>query len=121
LKINPNQQPLTIEQQKKPYVEIAEGMEEQFTSHLIEQMKKGIPRENEPSSAQSYYEALLDQEYAKRMAHSDSGLGIKHAVLEQILPRHLKNQPRVNQQAQIEYNKVGSETIRPVSKELRNE
>ncbi len=82
------------EEQRKPYVEVAEGLETQFTNHLVEQMRKSIPRESEPSSAQQYYESLMDYERSKAMAKSDSGIGIKRVVLDQILPQHLKEQPR---------------------------
>ncbi len=79
------------EEQKKPYVELAEGMETQFASHMIEQMRRTIPRDEEPSSAQRYYESLMDQEHAQALAKSDTGLGLKRVVLEQILPAHLKD------------------------------
>lgn len=82
---------LSREEQRKPYVDLAEGMETQFASHMIEQMRKTVPRENEPSSAQQYYESLMDHEYAQALAKSDTGIGIKRVVLDQILPAHLKD------------------------------
>ena len=78
------------EEQLKPYREVAEGMETQFASHMIEQMRKTVPREDEPSTAQQYYESLMDYEHAKSLAKSDTGLGIKRVILDQILPAHLK-------------------------------
>lgn len=53
-------------------------------------MRKTIPREDEPSSAQQYYESLMDYEHAKSMAKSDTGIGVKKVILDQILPAHLK-------------------------------
>jgi Rod binding domain-containing protein len=96
--INPAQQhkgmkPVSREEMLKPYVEVAEGMETQFSTHMIEQMRRSIPREKELSSAESYYESLMDHEHAKSMAKSDSGLGLKKVILEQIVPAHLKQQP----------------------------
>jgi Rod binding domain-containing protein len=105
LKINPLSKPLSHAEQIKPYKEIAEGMEEQFTNYLIDQMKKGIPKDEASSSAQNYYESLRDQEYAAKMAQSDTGIGLKRTILEQILPAHLKKTTGVNQQGQIAYNK----------------
>lgn len=95
--------PISKEEMRKPYEEVAEGMETQFASHMIDQMRRTIPRENEPSSAQAYYESLMDSEYAKSLAQSDSGLGIKRVVLEQILPAHLKKNPLPSQLAQSAY------------------
>jgi Rod binding domain-containing protein len=96
--INPAQhmkglKPVSREEMLKPYVDVAEGMETQFSNHMIEQMRKSIPREKELSSAESYYESLMDHEHAKSMAQSDSGLGLKKVILDQIVPAHLKQQP----------------------------
>ena len=82
--------PTSREVEMKPYLEVAEGMETQFASHMIEQMRKTIPRENETSSAQAYYESMMDYEYSKSLAKSDTGIGLKKIVLDQILPAHLK-------------------------------
>lgn len=100
--INPaNQQrglkPVSREEMLKPYVEVAEGMETQFTNHMIEQMRRTIPRDHELSSAESYYESLMDNERAKNMAQSDTGLGLKRVILDQIVPAHLKQQPSAQQ------------------------
>ncbi|HLW57579.1 MAG TPA: rod-binding protein [Bacteriovoracaceae bacterium] len=75
----------------KPYEEIAEGMEASFTSHLLAEMRKTIPKETPDSSATEYYNSLLDYERAQLMAKSDTGLGIKKVVLDQIVPQHLKH------------------------------
>lgn len=75
----------------KPYEEIAEGMEANFSSHLLAEMRKTVPKESPDSSATEYYNSLLDFERAQLMARSDSGLGIKKVVLEQIVPQHMKH------------------------------
>lgn len=75
----------------KPYEEVAEGMETSFTSHMLREMRKTIPKETPDSSAMDYYNSLLDYERAQTMAQSDSGLGIKKVILEQIVPQHLKH------------------------------
>jgi Rod binding domain-containing protein len=61
----------------KPYEEIAEGMEANFSAHMLAEMRKTIPKESPDSSAMEYYNSLLDYERAQLMAKSDSGLGIK--------------------------------------------
>jgi Rod binding domain-containing protein len=75
----------------KPYEEIAEGMETSFTSHMLKEMRKTIPKETPDSSSMDYYNSLLDQERAQIMAKSDSGLGVKKVILDQIVPQHLKH------------------------------
>lgn len=75
----------------KPYEEIAEGMEANFTSHMLAEMRKTIPKENQDSSAMEYYNSLLDYERAQLMAKSDSGLGVKKVILDQIVPQNMKH------------------------------
>lgn len=75
----------------KPYEDIAEGMETSFTSHMLAEMRKTIPKEGPDSSAMEYYNSLLDYERAQLMAKSDSGLGVKKVILDQIVPQHMKH------------------------------
>lgn len=74
----------------KPYEEIAEGMEANFTSYMLQEMRKSVPKESPDSSAMDYYNSLLDYERAQTMAKSDSGLGVKKVILDQIVPQHMK-------------------------------
>lgn len=74
----------------KPYEDVAEGMEANFTSYMLQEMRKSIPKENPDSSAMDYYNSLLDYERAQSMAKSDSGLGVKKVILDQIVPMHMK-------------------------------
>lgn len=66
-------------------------METSFTSHMLKEMRKTIPKETPDSSSMDYYNSLLDQERAEIMAKSDSGLGVKKVILDQIVPQHLKH------------------------------
>ena len=66
-------------------------MEANFTSHMLQEMRKTIPKESPDSSATEYYNSLLDYERAQLMAKSDSGLGVKKVILDQIVPEHLKH------------------------------
>jgi Rod binding domain-containing protein len=75
----------------KPYEEIAEGMEANFSAHMLAEMRKTIPKESPDSSAMEYYNSLLDYERAQLMAKSDSGLGIKKVILDQIVPQNMKH------------------------------
>lgn len=75
----------------KPYEEIAEGMEANFSAHMLAEMRKTIPKESPDSSAMEYYNSLLDYERAQLMAQSDSGLGIKKVILDQIVPQNMKH------------------------------
>jgi Rod binding domain-containing protein len=75
----------------KPYEDIAEGMEANFTQHLLQEMKKTVPKDTPDSGPMDYYNSLLDTERAQIMAKSESGLGIKKIILDQIVPAHLKS------------------------------
>ena len=75
----------------KPYEDIAEGMEANFTSHMLAEMRKTVPKEEQDSSAMEYYNSLLDYERAQLMAKSDSGLGVKKVILDQIVPMNMKH------------------------------
>lgn len=124
MKVNPQDKNYheQIQKLRKPYVEIAEGMERQFTNYLLDQMKRGIPKDESSSSAREFYESQLDGEFAEAMSKSDTGLGVKNVILEQILPPSLKKQPGLNREAQKVYNQMsGLPTNRPPSKELRDE
>ncbi len=93
MKISPDKQFSTTQQTNpvKPYIDIAEGMEENFTSYMLAEMRKTIPKETPDSSAMDYYNSLLDSERAQLMAKSESGLGVKKVILDQIVPQHLKS------------------------------
>jgi Rod binding domain-containing protein len=95
VKITPQAQALSTTSQRtnpvKPFEEIAEGMEANFTSHMLAEMRKTIPKETPDSSSMDYYNSLLDYERAQLMAKSDSGLGVKKVILDQIVPQHMKH------------------------------
>jgi Rod binding domain-containing protein len=84
----------------KAYEDVAEGMEANFTSYMLQEMRKSIPKETPDSSAMDYYNSMLDYERAQTMAKSDSGLGVKKVILDQIVPenmkRYLKNSNQVD-------------------------
>jgi Rod binding domain-containing protein len=75
----------------KPFEEIAEGMEASFTSHMLSEMRKTIPKESPDSSAMDYYTSMLDSERSQLMAKSNTGLGVKKIILDQIVPNHMKH------------------------------
>lgn len=70
----------------KPYLDVAEGMERQFTNHLLGEMRKTIEHTEPQSNAERIYQSMLDDERSKLMANSDTGLGVKDTVLKQIYP-----------------------------------
>ncbi len=78
----------------KPYLEVAEGMEAQFTNHLLNQMRKTVPTVNPDSQAEKIYKGMLDSERSKMMASSQSGIGVKDLVLDQIYPKHKRISPQ---------------------------
>lgn len=72
----------------KQYMEVAEGMERQFTNHLLTQMQKTTG--NSVKGVEKLYRNNLNAEYAKLMAESGSGVGIKDVVLRDLLPNFNK-------------------------------
>jgi Rod binding domain-containing protein len=103
LKINPQAQAFSNAQKSnpvKPFEDIAEGMESNFTSHMLAEMRKTVNKESPDSSAMEYYNSLLDYERAQLMAKSDSGLGVKKVILDQIVPQNMKHYLK-NQSPQI--------------------
>jgi Rod binding domain-containing protein len=74
------------------YKKVAEGMEAQFTNHMIKQMNKSVNKSKQDTPAANYYNGLLDYERSKIMAKQ--GTGLKEVILDQIVPAHLK--PRIN-------------------------
>jgi Rod binding domain-containing protein len=89
----------------RPYEDIAESMEANFTSHLLKEMRKTVPKETPDTPAMDYYNSLLDSERAQLMAKSQSGLGVKKVILDQIVPQNLKHHLRNTQPA------IGQELI----------
>ncbi len=79
----------------KPYMQVAEGMERQFTNHLLTQMRKTVDSSEPESNAEKIYKSMLDDERANLMAKSNSGLGVKDMVLDQIYPQY-KRQNQLN-------------------------
>tara|TARA_Y100000768_G_scaffold388543_1_gene385096 strand:+ start:9938 stop:10309 length:372 start_codon:yes stop_codon:yes gene_type:complete len=68
----------------KEVVQAAEAMEEQFANHLINEMRKSVGKESK-SSAEDFYNSLMDRERAKMLAKSDTGLGIKDVVIDEYM------------------------------------
>lgn len=95
MKITPDSKALTAQHQRtnpvKPFEDVAEGMEANFTSYLLQEMRKTVPKESPDSSSMDYYNSLLDYERAQLMAKSDSGLGVKKVILDQIVPMNMKH------------------------------
>ncbi len=85
----------------KPYEDIAEGMEASFTSHMLAEMRKSIPKEGQDSPSMDYYNSLLDYERAQLMAKSDTGLGVKKVILDQIVPQNMKHYLKQNSHPEV--------------------
>lgn len=67
-------------------------MEQEFARFMVEQMEKTVTRENPDSQATAYYKSIVNQERAEAMAETGKGLGLKQMILDQIYPKHLRNQ-----------------------------
>jgi Rod binding domain-containing protein len=71
----------------KVYKDIAEGMEGQFAKMMIDQMNKTVMKEKKSSSAEDYYNSMLDYERASAMTKGE-GLGLQKEILKQIYPQN---------------------------------
>jgi Rod binding domain-containing protein len=93
VKVTPGMNALSTQRTNpvKAYEDLAESMEANFTEHLLKEMKKTVPKETPDSPSMDYYNSLLDSERAHLMARSDSGLGVKKVILEQIVPHNMKH------------------------------
>ena len=68
-------------------------------------MRKTIHTAEKDSSAQSYYKSIMDDELAKTMSESSTGVGIKDVVLDQIYPQFRQQRAiQQGQQARQAYN-----------------
>jgi len=76
----------------EPYKKVASGMEQEFARFMVEQMEKTVTRENPESQATAYYKSIVNQERAEAMSETGKGLGLKQMILDQIYPKHLRNQ-----------------------------
>ncbi len=73
----------------KPYLEMAEGMESQFTEMMYKEMEKTTGKE-EGSTAEDYYNSLLNEQRSKT-ASAEDGIGIKKMILDQMYPAKFRN------------------------------
>lgn len=74
-----------------PYLKVAEGYEKHFAKYMIEQMNKGIGSTKKKSTAENYYQSLLDNKRADKMVKNGSLKDIKNLILDQIYPKHKRN------------------------------
>ena len=93
----------------KEVMEVAEGIESQFTDHLLREMKKSSSQELGP--AENIYHSMLDSERSKMMAKTNTGLGIKDIVIRELHPQFEQinfNKPAAREQVKM-YNKINSQ------------
>jgi len=84
-------------------MKVAEGMETQFTNHLLAEIQKSSGQKL--GGTQKIYRSMLDSERAKMMAQSATGLGIKDVVLKEFYPNF--DQPKRDDGVKI-YKRVNS-------------
>lgn len=74
----------------KKYMDVAQGMETQFTNHLLSEMQKTVHTSKPDSGPTRMYKSFLNRERAEMMAKSGTGIGVKDLVLNQIYPQHMR-------------------------------
>lgn len=94
MNVNPIAQKKSLTPQERELMnklkDAAQGMEEQFASLLIKEMKKSVEKNEDSSTAMNLYESMLDQEYSRIMAEQGK-LGISDAIIKQYAPRIIKD------------------------------
>jgi Rod binding domain-containing protein len=71
-------------------MKVAEGMESQFINHMINEMRKTVNKNEPMNQAEQFYNSKLDEEYAKIMSETKSGLGLKEMIIEQLAPQYIR-------------------------------
>ncbi len=89
----------------KAYVDVAKGMEKQFLNYMLEQMKK-TTEEKEGDTSSQYYNSLMTSERAGIMSEQNEGMGISKLILDQIYPKHLRNEIQYQQFLNKEQGKI---------------
>ena len=75
----------------KEIMKVAEGMESQFINHMINEMRKTVNKNEPMNQAERFYNSKLDEEYAKIMSETKSGLGLKEMIIEQLAPQYIRH------------------------------
>lgn len=78
----------------KPYLDIAENLETQFSDMMFKAMEKTVGKD-EGSTAEEYYNSLLNEQRSK-MASNDEGMGIKKIILDQIYPQKFRTKENLD-------------------------
>lgn len=92
----------------KEVMEVAEGIESQFTDHLMREMKKSSGKELGP--AENIYHSMLDSERSKMMAKTNTGIGVKDVVIRELYPQfEQKNLHKAPAEQVNMYKKINSQ------------
>lgn len=108
ININNNIKKENISDVPKEYREVAEGMESEFVNFLISEMRKTVNKEEEDSTAQDFYESMLDNEYSQILSKTRGGVGLQKIILDQIYPQ-LQNQKKIEQFKEMQRNNLAGE------------
>lgn len=101
----------------KEVMKVAEGMESQFINHMINEMRKTVDKQQPMNQAERFYNSKLDEEYAKIMSETKSGLGLKEMIIEQLAPQYIRRENnfaksneglRVYKKQEVDSNEGGS-------------
>ena len=95
----------------KQAIQLGEQYEEHFTNHLLKEIQKSSGRKL--GSTEAVYNSWLNEERAKMMAQSDTGLGIKDVVIDEVMrkisPNSRRNQFIQPQNKQVEMHNKRAE------------
>ncbi len=90
----------------KQIMDVAKGMETQFAHKLFAEMRKSVKKTKPESSAERFYNSMMDYENAKTLSET-TGIGMKEVVLDQIYPNYkAKALPKNAQQVKMMYEQA---------------
>lgn len=74
----------------KEIQDVAEGMETQFVNHLLTEMNKTVEKNEEESTAESFYQSMLNNERATAISKKGE-IGLKDLIIDQLSPMRKNN------------------------------
>lgn len=92
----------------KEIYDVAEGMETQFVNHLINEMSKSVESSEDESTAQSFYQSMLNNERATAISKKGE-IGLKDLIIDQLSPmrKNKSIKTEMGSPNQFEQNKAG--------------
>jgi len=103
----------------KQYKNIAKSYEKQFAQFMVDQMNKTVQKNDPLSTADKYYQGLMDDQRTTKLTNNNGGLGLQKMILDQIYPKRMRNELTFN--AFNNKNKINNVNGNPYSQIKMNQ